>query len=159
MQQCSDVEFVLAGAWFDDDVKQEMQDTVRDHPEYPVTIAGKVSGEEKFRLIKSADIFVLPTYYPPEGHPWSIVEAMAAGLPVISTDQGAITESVIDSVNGYIVEKNDPRDLAEKIIRLCRDSDLRLHMSRESRRLYEREFTEKKMVERMTVAFNAALSE
>ncbi|MBK7712563.1 MAG: glycosyltransferase family 4 protein [Bacteroidales bacterium] len=55
------------------------------------------SNDDKIELLTEADIF---TFTPgiPEGHPWVIVESMAAGLPIISTDQGAITESVIDKI-------------------------------------------------------------
>ena len=83
---------------------------------------------------------------------------MAAGLPIISTDQGAITESVIDGVNGFIVKKQNPQQIAEKIKILIEKSELRLKMGNESRRLYEENFTEEKMVERLTQAFNAVLS-
>jgi len=82
---------------------------------------------------------------------------MAAGLPVISTDQGAITESVVDGVNGFIVKKQSPSDVADKIIKLCIDKGLRREMGEKSRNLNIKEFSEKRMVERMTAAFNAAL--
>jgi len=68
------------------------------YSETSVHVVGPVVGTQKFELLSSSDIFVFPTYYPPEGHPWVIVEALAAGLPIISTDQGAITESVFHGV-------------------------------------------------------------
>ena len=83
---------------------------------------------------------------------------MAAGLPIISTDQGAITESVIDGVNGFIVEKQNPQQIAEKIKFLIENPELKKKMGKESRRRYEENFTEEKMVERLTQAFNAVLS-
>ena len=46
---------------------------------------GPTKGEEKFKVLSSADIFVFPTFYRNEGHPWVIVEALASGLPIIST--------------------------------------------------------------------------
>ena len=56
-----------------------------------------------------------PSYYRNEGHPWVIVEALASKLPIISTNHAAISESVIDSFNGFLVKKNDPSSIAEKI--------------------------------------------
>ena len=100
---------------------------------------------------------MFPTYYPPEGHPWVIVEAMAAGLPIISTDQGAITESVVDGVNGFIVEKRNPTAIAEKIITLIDDTHLRHKMGKASRIFYEEKFTEKHLVENFKTCFYAVI--
>lgn len=155
---CPDAEFVFCGAWEDPAVRAEAEAFLRDHPELPIRWVGLVKGEEKNSVILSSDVFVFPTYYPPEGHPWVIVEAMAAGLPVISTDQGAIVESVVDGVNGFIVAKRDPAAIAEKAIRLVRDRALREAMGAASLRLYQERFTEARMVAAMKDAFNAVLS-
>jgi len=131
----------------------------REFPTLPVRFEGTVYGEEKMRLLGSSDIFVFPTYYPFEGHPWVIVEAMAFGLPIISTDQGAIRESVIDGVNGFIIEKSNPTQIAEKIKILVQNAELRMKMGRESRLLYETHFTEAHMVEKMAAVFQAIINE
>jgi glycosyltransferase involved in cell wall biosynthesis len=94
----------------------------------------------------------------PEGHPWVLVEAMAAGLPIISTDQGAITESVIDGVNGFIVDSNNPLQIAEKLEYLMDHPEIREKMGKESRRLYEENFTEEKMIEKLKDVFNTVLN-
>ena len=83
-------------------------------------------------------------YYRNEGHPWVIVEALAAGLPIISTDRGAIIESVIDGYNGYIVNPKRPKEIAEKIIKLTDDKDLRDQMSINSLNVYKEKFTSTK---------------
>ena len=113
--------------------------------------------ERKINFFLNSDIFVF-TPRMPEGHPWVIIEAMAAGLPIISTDQGAITESVIDGVNGFIVETHNPQQIAEKIKFLLENPDIRIQMGRESRRLYLEKFTEDKMVENLTRVFNTVLA-
>ena len=96
-----------------------------------------------------ADVFVFPTYYPFEGHPWVIVEAMAAALPIITTNQGCIKETVIDGKNGFIIPKKDPDAIAEKIICFITHPELRETMGNMSRKLYEENFTEKHFVQRM----------
>ena len=103
-------------------------------------------------------MFVLPTYYLPEGQPWVIVEAMAAGLPIIATAQGAIPESVIDEANGYLVPKQDPEALAEKMRSLILDSDLRAKMGKQSRIFYEKSFTEEVMIRSLSIVFRRVLS-
>jgi glycosyltransferase involved in cell wall biosynthesis len=111
---------------------------------------------EKFQYLADADIFVFPPREP-EGHPWSLVEAMSAALPIISTDQGAIVESVLDGVNGFIVEPKHPEQIAAKLKLLIEDVELRKKMSEASRELYLANFTEAKMVEKLTAVFNKTI--
>ena len=65
-------------------------------------------------LLCAMDIYVLPSLF--EGISISILEAMAAGLPVIATSVGGNPEIVLDNETGYLVKSNDPHDLAQKII-------------------------------------------
>lgn len=158
-QSCPGVTFRFAGNWIDPDVKQDFMDFLQDHPGLPVEVIGPVSGAVKHDVLSKADIFVFPSYYPPEGHPWVVVEAMAAALPVISTDQGAIAEYVLDGVNGFIVEKHSPSRIAAQIILLASDRDKREQMGRNSRRLYDENLTEAILVDRMTRVFREVLAD
>lgn len=87
---------------------------------------GPVSLEERLAFFKRADIFVLPTYA--EGTPISMLEAMAAGLPVVSTPVGGIPDVVEDGVEGYIVEPGDVEALADRLARLINDPERRCRM-------------------------------
>ena len=157
LEKHSNVRFVFGGGWHEQEVRDEMEGGVAEHPDWPVTIIEKIYGEDKFNALRDSDVFVFPTYYPPEGHPWAIIEAMAAGMPVISTDQGAITESVVDGVTGYIVEKRNADAVAEKICAMLEDPDRRRQMGRDSRKLYEEKLTEAQLVENFSDVFNAVL--
>ena len=148
-----DVEFVFAGNWRDDETRRQFEQFVREHPDLPVRVAGPVKGEEKFRLFASSDVLALPTYYPNEGHPWVIVEAMRYGLPIISTAHAAIPESVADGVNGFLVPQRDPGPVADRIVDLIEDPERRERMGEASRRRYEEDFTEARMIERLGDAF------
>jgi glycosyltransferase involved in cell wall biosynthesis len=158
VQECPDVEFVFCGAWEDTEVQREVENFLDAHRDLPIRWLGPVHGAAKNDVIAAADIFLFPTYYPPEGHPWVIVEAMGAGLPIIATDQGAIVESVINSENGFIIDKRNPQMLAEKAVLLIRNESLRKAMGRRSRELYESRFTEARMVANMAIAFRAVLA-
>ena len=68
--------------------------------------AGIVTGETKRNLLLTSDIFVFPSYN--EGQPIALIEAMASGLPIITTDTGVIREMVIDGENGFIIDKQSP---------------------------------------------------
>jgi len=70
-------------------------------------------GAEKTQLLACGDVLVLPTYYPNECFPITLLEAMAASMAVISTDEGAIADMITPKDNGILVEKRNPSDLAE----------------------------------------------
>jgi glycosyltransferase involved in cell wall biosynthesis len=156
-RQFQDIEFVAAGET-QTEAMADLYKFIRKKSSLPIKILGSVFGQNKSELFSASDIFVFPTYYPAEGHPWVIVEAMAAGLPIITTDQGAILESVKNGVNGFIVEKRNPHQIAEKIKFLIEHIDIRKKMGEESRRLYLENFTEERMVERLSFAFNSVLA-
>jgi glycosyltransferase involved in cell wall biosynthesis len=147
----------VVGAWRDNETRLACLQNVKSSS-LPVVFIQPLYGLDKLQQLINADIFLF-TPRAPEGHPWVIVEAMAAGLPIISTDQGAIAESVIDGVNGFIVEKRNPQQIAERLKILIEDPELRRKMGRESRRLYEENFTEEKMVVRLAAVFDKVLSE
>ena len=78
-----------------------------------------------------ADVFIF-TPKAPEGHPWVLVESLASGLPVISTDQGAIKESVLHGKNGFIVEPAIPKSIAGAVDLLVTNADMREKMAKAS---------------------------
>lgn len=159
IQNHINVRYVFAGAWRKDEDKLECEDYIKREGIHDyVEFAGTVTGRQKATLLQDAHIFVLPTYYPMEGHPWVIVEAMAVELPIITTDQGCIKESVIDGENGFIIPKRDPDTIAEKIIHLIENPDVRERMGQKSRQLYEANFTKEHFVQRMINAFNLTLN-
>ncbi len=84
---------------------------------------GPVSLTERIDFFRSSDIFVLPTYA--EAMPMSVIEAMAAGLPVISTMVGGIPELIDDGVDGLLYKAGDVRALAGHIEALAADSKQR----------------------------------
>jgi glycosyltransferase involved in cell wall biosynthesis len=141
----------IVGQWVDDATKAYCLNLVKKH-QLPVDFKGPLYGEEKLEQFVAADIFVFPPRAP-EGHPLVLVEAMAAGLPIISTDQGAITESVIDGENGFIVKSNKPEQIAEKLDWLMENPEERKNMGAISRKFYEERFTEKNMINNLKAAF------
>lgn len=152
------VDFVLdvVGAWADGETEARCKAFLAKH-HVPVTIHPPATDTRKFLYFSNADIFVF-TPRNPEGHPWVIVEALASGLPIISTDQGAIIESVLDGVNGYIVDKKAPEQIAARLKELIASPEKRRAMGAASREHYLNHFTEQKMVERFSAAFDALMA-
>jgi glycosyltransferase involved in cell wall biosynthesis len=146
-----DIEVVLAGAVMDPAVhRQAIHDsTVR------ITATGAVDAAAKQELLRTADVLALPSYYENEAHPLVILEAMAAGLPVVSTRYVAIPEMIADGETGILVQPRDVAGLADALRRLALDPALRDRMGRAGRARYLAEFTVPQWVSRMTDVFDS----
>lgn len=119
---------------FNDMVKdRNLQDSVQ--------YIGKQYGRDKEACYANSDIFVFPTFYHNECFPLVLLEAMSYGLPCVSTKEGAISEIIDDGATGYIVEKNNPQMLAEKLEVLIKDSTLRQEMGCAGKKKLEENFT------------------
>lgn len=97
-------------------------------------------------VLAASDIFCLPSYS--EGLSISIMEAMAAGLPVAASRIGGNPELVVHGETGFIFEPFDSGDVADKLSKLLRDADMRREMGKAGRRRVLSEFTLDDMVRR-----------
>ncbi len=116
-----------------------------------VRLLGWVQGSEKNALLDSAAIYVLPSFA--EGLPMSVLEAMAAGLPVISTPVGGIPEVITDGIEGILVAPGDSNALGEAICRLLGDADLRSRMGRNGHARFERDFSIETVLARLEAIY------
>ena len=107
------------------------------------------------RLARS-DVFVLASGW--EGLPLSILEAMRAGLPVVASDVGGVSESVTDEVTGFLVPKGDKTMLAKRLMRLLGDAALRRKMGLAGRAAYVREFSFEVMYQRTERVYGEVLA-
>jgi glycosyltransferase involved in cell wall biosynthesis len=121
-----------------------------------VKILGPKFASEKYKLLKSADIFILPTYF--EAFPGTILEAMQFGLPVISTFEGAIPEIVDDGKTGFLIKKHDTLELAEKIDRLVQSRELREMYGKAGRKKFLQSYTLEIFERKMKNAFEQVIS-
>lgn len=103
-----------------------------------VLLLGDRPPEETRELLLGFDVFVLISKF--EGLPISIIEAMFAGLPVISSDVGGVPEIVYDQQNGFLIKNNDVGMLVEKMTFLIKNPQLQLLMGKESKRIACNEF-------------------
>ena len=79
-----------------------------------IKFLGRKEGSEKFSLLKNADIYVFPSYM--EGCPTSVIEALASGLFIISTDVGAL-DDIIHDRNGIKIKPKNVNELSKAIIK------------------------------------------
>jgi glycosyltransferase involved in cell wall biosynthesis len=109
-----------------------------------VELLGWVRGPDKTALLTRASVYVLPSYN--EGLPMSVLEAMAAGLPVISTPIGGIPEAVTDGVEGNLVKPGDVDAFSAALRRLLSDPSLRRQMGEAARLKVETVFSMDRIV-------------
>ncbi|CAN5676194.1 glycosyltransferase family 4 protein [soil metagenome] len=104
-----------------------------------VRLHGVVVGAAKRELLAAADIFVFPSYS--EGHPYVVLEAMSAGLPVVSSALPALAETVVDGETGMLVAPGDTGALARAIAALASDPEKRNRFGRAGRQRYEERYS------------------
>ena len=124
-----------------------------------VTFTGEVPDEHLPGYYRSAHIFVLPANARAEAFGTVLLEAMASGLPCITTEVGTGTSWVVqDGVTGLVVPPRDPQALAEAIQVLLEDPQRRAVMGRAARARVEAEFTVERMVARVQAVYEEALA-
>jgi glycosyltransferase involved in cell wall biosynthesis len=145
-----------------------LPDVLARHPEASVAVAGwgpdREQLEERARdrgvagslhllgptdgpmpLLAGADLFVSASWA--ESFPYNVLEAMAAGLPVVATDVGGTAEAVEHGATGLVVPARDPRALAQAIGKLLDDPERRRRLGDAGRRRVSERFTVERMLE------------
>ncbi len=95
--------------------------------------------EEPFNLLHASDVFLLASHW--EGCPASILEAMAAGVPVVATRVGGIPELVEHEVTGLLIPPKKPFALKDALVRLYENPSLAAQISHHARRTVEKHFS------------------
>ena len=105
-----------------------------------VQFLGFVPEKTLIEVYSKSSIFVLPSYY--EGFGIVLIEAMSAGLPLVSVRTGGATEVIEEGKNGYLVDYDN---MHEPLLKLLGDEKLRIRMGKESRKRVEKKYDWKKI--------------
>ena len=92
-----------------------------------------------YSLYCNSSVVVLPSYR--EGFPKTLIEAAACGKPIVTTNVPGCKEAIIPNITGFLVEPRNARELADAIIKLLENDDLRKSMGIEGRKLAEKNFS------------------
>ncbi|MBY0091556.1 glycosyltransferase family 4 protein [Priestia aryabhattai] len=150
------IELILAGAVHDNEKYEELLKIIKENNcKEIIKYIGIVTGEKKKGLLLNADIMLLPTYYKVEGQPISIIEGMAAGLPIISTNIGCIDEMIKD--NGFLLEDSTVPKVREALRKLIEDKNLRIECSYNSRNRFEKYYCLDKYISGIKNIFTSVL--
>jgi len=116
-----------------------------------VMLLGEVPVGELGSLYAASDIFVLPSLF--EASPKAVLEAMAFGIPVVTTRVGMLPQAIEDGYNGFLVQPGDVDELTQKIVYLIEHPGDRATMGANARRKAEVEFNWDRVAQRMVEAY------
>lgn len=154
LEVCPQAEFWFGGHGEVEDVERILKTKPwRDH----VRLLGWVTGDRKEDVLTRAALFVLPSYH--EGLPLAILEAMAYGLPVVSTPVGGIPEAVIDGETGFLVEPGDVEAIAQRVTLLLSDAELRGQMGMNARRRALEKFEVGVVIQQLFAIYDELITE
>jgi glycosyltransferase involved in cell wall biosynthesis len=118
------VHFVMAG---DGELRQSVEDRIRKHGiGGHVTLLGWQNEKDMPEIYRNLDVVVLTSLW--EGLPCVFSEAMACELPIVATNVDGAREAIIDGENGYLHDPHDVPGMAQSVLRLIADEDLRHKM-------------------------------
>jgi glycosyltransferase involved in cell wall biosynthesis len=116
-----------------------------------VTLAGAVPLDRLMSMYRDYDLFILPTQ-PGEGIPRVLLEAMANGLPIVTTDVSGITSLITDAVNGLLMPDASAASVAAAVTRIVRDGDLRRRLIQGGYATAKKHTLERQAAEMMAIA-------
>ncbi|MBI2583012.1 glycosyltransferase [Candidatus Azambacteria bacterium] len=129
--------------------RETLQDLIRRHElEDVVSLRGE---DPTFDLYDQFDLFVLSSLK--EGFPYTILQAMQAGLPIIATAVGGVPEAITDGETGLLARPADAEDLAEKIICLAQDPALAQRLGERTTAKVSKDFTLETMLEKTRAVY------
>jgi glycosyltransferase involved in cell wall biosynthesis len=120
-----------------------------------VTLLGAISSEQIRQELAQASVFALPSFE--EGAPMGVAEAMAAGLPVVTSNRCGMPYMVRHEESGFLVDPTDPDDIAGRLAELLGDDGLRRRMEALSRRIAEDRFHPRIVAEKTFRVYQRAL--
>ena len=151
------LEFIVIGGFYDGNPYSISKELIEEAVKSNVIIYYDWQPIEKVRQILSgSDIFVLLSYR--EGLPRTGIEALSLGLPIVASNVVGCRELVKNGKNGFLVDYQDIEGIVGKIEKLINFPDLRKKMGMESRKIAEKEFDEKIIVEKYLILYRKLLS-
>ena len=122
-----------------------------------VKFLGWVDAEQRRAALGRASVFCLPSWK--EGLPFSILEAMSAALPVISTEVGSIPEVVLDGVNGFLIQAGDVDGLSKAILEILIHPDTSVAMGGAGKKIQENKYSISAMVSGCIKVYQSVLGD
>jgi glycosyltransferase involved in cell wall biosynthesis len=145
VEKVPEVKFVLAGAGHPNLSRSEIDRLISCyHLGQNIELLGHVSHEKLDEWYRKAAVCVVPSHY--ESFGIAALEPMGFGLPIVSTDVGGLPEIVLDGETGVLVSPGNSRELAQALLRLLADHNLRAKLAQSGKERVQRFFDKRSLV-------------
>ena len=148
----------FVGGWTDI-TPAEFERYLVDHDLQDVVVAhGPKYAEEKLAFFDNSDVFIFPTFYHYETFGLVNLEAMQHSIPIISTKEGGIPDVVVDGETGFLVNKQNPTELAERISYFASHPMEAIIMGEKGKKRFDEQFTMEKFEKNISEIITKAIS-
>lgn len=129
---------IVVGRWFSEEFRRETERLVADlGVEDIVVLAGELTGDAKWQAYQEADVFFFPSHYKSEASPIVLMEALGAGLPIVTTHWRGIPTLMEGCKSGWLMPVKQPEKFADALIEIDGRRDEFPSFAKESRTFYE----------------------
>jgi len=151
--------FIFAGKFYDEVDEKQFKEYIDDNKLGDIIdYRGIVQGNEKLEMLQQGDVFMLLTRYPKEGQPISIIEGMANGMSIITTDYAGIPDLIEQSENGYFAQYDDHEEIYKLLLSIEGNRDTQKRVILNNREKVLNMFTQAKYISRMDKVFHEMLN-
>lgn len=156
VKQFKNAKFVISGKGQSDEMKKLISYAtrlgVRDH----IVFTGYFPDAKLPQLYQAADVFAFSTFY--EHHPFAVLESLATGLPVVTTNVGGIPETINNGKNGFLCQPFNAKEFSERILYYLEHPAEAGEMGSQARKTIEEHFDWRLLVHKVLKVYNEALN-
>jgi len=151
--------FIFAGKFYNEEDESEFHEYIDSNKlQDIIDYRGIVQGDEKLKMLQQGDVFMLLTRYPKEGQPISIIEGMANGMSIITTDYAGIPDLIEDNENGYFVKYDNHEEIYKLLLSIEGNRESQKRVIFNNREKVLNMFTQTKYINRMDRVFQEMLN-
>jgi glycosyltransferase involved in cell wall biosynthesis len=148
--------FIISGKGQSDEMNKLIAHAEKLGVKNNIVFTGYYPDRKLPKLYQAADVFAFSTFY--EHHPFAVLEALATGLPVVTTTVGGIPETIETSKNGFLVEPFDPKQFSDKILYLLEHPIEAKEMGTKARKTVEQQLDWRIVVKDAIKVYDEVLS-
>ena len=131
----NEVKLNIIGSFRTKDVEVETKNKIKElNLQENIVFKGALFDEDKMIELASSSIFIYPTLE--EAFPLVVIESLQLGTPIVAYDEGAISDMVVSDENGYLIEKGNTIEFAQKVIKILNDNALAEQFGKNSYQKY-----------------------
>ncbi len=150
------VKFIISGKGQSDEMRKLIAHAEKLGVKSNIVFTGYYPDKKLPKLYQAADVFAFSTFY--EHHPFAVLEAMATGLPIVTTTVGGIPETIDSGKNGFLVQPFNARQFADRILYLLEHPAEATEMGAKARKTVEERFDWRIVVKDAMKVYDEALS-